>query len=173
MKDNLTEERAVARSMALLSTLSTAVDVIRAMRERRLGRDPSEQQDSDVVLLSLASELELLAEHVMALRASLVAREGEARGRVILVRHMNDLILIGNLSRGLHRVHQLLMSLYPDVTEDVIEEARRLHSESGALVEDRSDAVDTAVRFADDVSMLLAMIRRETRLSRSEDRRTE
>ncbi len=145
--------------MALLSTFATAVDLIRASHARRLGRDPSEQQSSDVVFSSLTDELCELEDHLIALRASLAAAEREALNRVALVRHMSDLILLGGVSRSLHAIHQHLMSLYPGVSENLVEDARRLHTACGELIEHDDGLAAKIVAFIEDCTDFVAEIR--------------
>lgn len=145
--------------MALLSTLSTAVDLVGAMRERRLGRDPSEQQAREIVIPSLADGVRELDDHLIALRASLVAAERESSERVVFVRHMNDLILLGGLSRDLHGMHQRLMSLYPDVSENLVEDARRLHRACSELIDTDVTAQDRLGGFIEDTAEFLAATR--------------
>ena len=149
--------------MALLSTLSTAIDLVGAMRERRRGRDPSEQQSSEIALPSLAEGLRSLEHHIIALRTSIVAAENETNERVVLVRQMNDLILLSGVSRGMHGVHQHLMSLYPGVGEDLVEKARHLHRSCGGFLESEEPAVGNIIDFIDETVEFVAMTRSAVR----------
>ncbi len=133
--------------MALLSTLTTALDLLSAMRERRLGVDPSEQQSPDVVLPSLSEGVRRVEHNIIALRASLVAAERESCEQVTIARHMNDLIMLAGLSRDLHGMHQRLMSLYPDVNEDLVESARRLRQACCEMIERHDLEPDRIVTF--------------------------
>lgn len=145
--------------MALLSTLSTAVDLAGAMRERRLGRDPSEQQSPEIVLPSLAEGLRSLEYHIISLRTSIVAAQEESSVRVVLVRQMNDLILLGGVSRALHGMHQQLMSLYPGVGEDMVEKARHLHRSCGELIECEETEARNIIDFIEETVEFVAMTR--------------
>lgn len=157
----------MAGSMALLSTLSTAVDLVVARRERQLGRDPSEEQSPDVVIPSLLEGLVGLEDHVMALRASIVAGEREDRKGVELVRRLNDLILYSGAYRDLHAIHQRLMSLYPRVGEDLVEGTRRLHRTCESLIECEEARPVDVLTFLDKCSILIAEIRAATPQNRA------
>ena len=145
--------------MALLSTLSTAAGVISAMRERRMGRDPADQQAPEVVLPSLAGEIRELEDYLIALRTGLVAAEREAEGRVALVRTLSDLMLLGGFARNLHVVHQHLMSLYPAVDEDLVEDARLLHATCGRLIENSDPSHERMAAFIEKADDFLAVVR--------------
>lgn len=146
--------------MALLSTLSTAAGIVSAMRERRLGRDPADQQAPEVVLPSLAGEMRELTNYLVALRTSLVAAEREAEGRVALIRTLSDLILLGGFARNLHVVHQHLMSLYPAVEEDLVEAARYLHAACVRLTEHSDPSHERLAAFIEEADDFLAVLRK-------------
>lgn len=142
---------AVLQTMTLLSTLSTAVEVGHALRERRAGRDPSAQEDEGVVrpfLWTSAGELERL---LMQLQASLTHRRHHEEGtHAALVRRFDDLMLLHRLGVLLGVVHQRLLSLYPEVGEALVEEARALHGTCEAVSEGASS------RFAERAGRLVA-----------------
>ena len=146
--------------MALLSTLSTAAGVISAMRERRLGRDPADQQAQEVVLPSLAAEIRQLEDYLIALRTSLVAAEREEEGRIALIRTLSDLMLLGGFARNLHVVHQHLMSLYPAVDVTLVEAARVLHASCGRLIEDSDPSHERMGAFVEEADDFIASVRR-------------
>lgn len=123
-------ESAQLRAFALLATLRTANDVRHALAERRAGRDPSEQEDAPGVRAYLGAVLPELRGLVSRLRLSLVVVPDE---RVALVRAFEDRMMLQNLARDLHVVHQRLLSLYPDVPEDLVELARRQQVEAERL----------------------------------------
>jgi hypothetical protein len=108
-------------SMMLLSVLSTAADVGGAIDRRRAGQDPRAQEGSIYVRSYLSDAVDRLDKGFIGLFIQQVGRfEHEA------VRHMDQLLLIRRLTRELHLVHQRLLSLYPRVSEEVIEEVRIL-----------------------------------------------
>ena len=53
-----------------------------------------------------------------------------------VVRHFDLLMKLRRTERLLHDMHQRLLSLYPDVSEEVVEEARIVRGETGELVND-------------------------------------
>lgn len=164
MFDNAAEERAVARSMSLLTTLSSALEVAGAMRERRAGRDPSEQQATELVLPFLEEDAGEIEARLIAIRTSHVADEQDvALGRVALVRRMNNLLLLSGVARGLHLMHQRLMSVYPAVSEDLVEGARRLGSASGELVDLANDSLSEILEFVQEVEAFLVRFRTEVK----------
>lgn len=134
--------------MLLLSTLSAAAEVWSTVEERRAGRDPSSQEDASVVEPFLRGASRELQEMTMRLRASLVyalSHEEEPEARMAAVRRFNDLMTLQRVGRVLHMVHQRLLSLYPAVTERLVEEARVLERRCEALLEvDQPDLEDEA-----------------------------
>jgi len=164
MPDNAAEERAVVRSMSLLSTLSSALEVANAIRERREGRDPSDQQTTELVLPRLEENADELEARLGAIRTSLIAGErDDTRGGVALVRHMNLLLLLASVARGLHLIHQRLMSLYPAVTEDLVEDARHLSRISSELLDREKDVFVAALPFVQEVEAFLVDFRTEVK----------
>ncbi len=136
-QDDSRAEAAVWQAMALFSTLATAADVSHALRERRAGRDPSGQEAETVVrpyLSRAAAELQVLLMQLQAgrLQAERAAEEGYVAA---LVRRYHELMALRRAERKLHVVHQRLLSLYPAVDEALLEEARRLHRQTGALLD--------------------------------------
>ena len=138
LQNDARAEAAVWQAMVLFSTLSTATEVWQAARERRAGRDPSAQEEAVVVrpyLRRAAGELQAL---LMQLQAGLVQAERmEEEGTVaVLVRRYHDLMALHRVAEHLKIIHQRLLSLYPAVTEALVEEARLLYGESSALLAD-------------------------------------
>ncbi|PSQ76442.1 MAG: hypothetical protein BRD37_07045 [Bacteroidetes bacterium QH_8_67_23] len=143
--------------MALLATLQTATTVWEGVRERREGRDPAAQEaagDARAYLDDAAGELtrlhmQLLMAKVQADRAS----EGNTADRpsddgsddepappvssasrlTAAVRRFDLLMKLRRTDRLLHGAHQRLMSLYPDVSEELVEEARQCRRELSDL----------------------------------------
>lgn len=129
------------QAVALFSTLATAADVSRAMRERRAGRDPSAQEADAVVRPYLRRAAGDLQARLMQLQASrLQADRADEEGYVAaLVRRYHELMALRRVERQLHVVHQRLLSLYPAVTETLVEDVRLLHRQSGALLAGEED----------------------------------
>lgn len=122
-------ESAVLGSMVLLATLSTVAEVWHAVRERRAGRDPSEQESPAVALPSLRAARRELGERALRLQASLACTPAEAEAHLPrLVRRFDDLMTLRRVGRLLQRIHQCLLSLYPGVSEDLVEEVRYLEA---------------------------------------------
>jgi len=164
MPDNAAEERAVARSISLLSTLSSALEVAVAIRERREGRDPSDQQTADLVLPRLEEDAGEVEARLVAICTSLIAGGGDdTTGGVALVRHMNILLLLAGVARGLHLMHQRMMSLYPAVTEDLVEDARRLGGVSSEIVDRERDMFVATLPFVQEVEAFLVRFRTEVK----------
>ncbi len=143
--DDARAEAAVWQAMVLFSTLSTATTVWHAARERRAGHDPSTQEASAFVqayLRRAAGELQAL---LMQLQAALIqAEHAEDEGYIAaLVRRYHDLMALRRVSHHLKLIHQRLLSLYPGVTEALVEEARLLRDESSALLGAEDDAFAT------------------------------
>ena len=141
-QDDDPAEAAVWQAMVLFSTLSTATEVWHAVRERRAGRDPSAQEEAVVVrpyLRRAAGELQAL---LMQLQAGLIqAERADEEGHIAaLVRRYHDLMALHRVAQHLKVIHQRLLSLYPAVTEALVEEARLLYGQSSVLPADE-DAV--------------------------------
>ncbi len=133
-------EGAMLQTMALLSTLSTAAGVRRAMRERRAGRDPSGQEEARVARPSLYVARDELLGLLMRLQAGLVhSLHGDERHTAVLVRRFDELITLGRAALLLQEIHQRLLSLYPEVSEMIVEEVRALQTHC-RRVEEAEDA---------------------------------
>lgn len=128
--DNGRFESAVLETMLLLSTLSTAADVRYGVHERRAGRDPSAQEDPEVARSYLTRDAIELDEMLMRLRSGLIyARYATEDGHTILVRRFDMLLVVHRIDRILQSIHQRLLSLYPDVSAELLEEVREVHSD--------------------------------------------
>lgn len=113
--------------MTLLSTLSAAAEVRQASLERRAGHDPSTQEAAGFVRHYLLQALPELEELLMRLRlVQAYVRYREEAQPVALLRRFDALMTLRRTTRLLEVVHQRLLSLYPDVAEDLVEEARSL-----------------------------------------------
>lgn len=130
------DEAAVLQSMTLLATLSTAAEVHEDMAERRAGRDPSAQEPQQVVVPYLhvaARELQTLLMQLLLSHAR--ARHASDRPLAGLVRHFDERMKWRRVVRLLQGMHQRLMSLYPDVSEALVEDARQVHRDAEMLLD--------------------------------------
>lgn len=131
-------------SMMLLSVLSTAADVRDGIERRRTGRDPTAQEEAAYVRAYLSEAADRLDEGFIRLLIHQVcAPQRDA------VRHMDQLLLVQRLGRELHLVHQRLLSLYPYVSEGLVEEVRLLERQCDNFSEVSSDS------SADDIPELV------------------
>ena len=78
---------------------------------------------------------------IFRLRANLLScSDGRNYYVIRLVRRFDNLLILQRISRRLHLVHQRLLSLYPEVDADLIEEARILGNKSIEVVETESES---------------------------------
>jgi len=117
-------------AMSLVATLRTAAEVCRSIALRKAGEDPSEQEPAHPTRIRLQAARADLRAVVNRLRVSLAVPHPE---ETALVRAFEDRMLIARAARDLHLVHQRLLSLYPDVEEDMVERARRIQAEAARL----------------------------------------
>ncbi|PSQ89433.1 MAG: hypothetical protein BRD45_03210 [Bacteroidetes bacterium QS_8_64_10] len=105
--------------------------------------------------LRTAAETRHVAELVVrlrTLRAYATHRPGEAAD-VRSVRHFDALTTLARVRRLLHRIHQRLMSLYPDVSGALVERARLLHKRARSIQNEDAnvppDFLDDALQLTD------------------------
>jgi hypothetical protein len=128
---------ALLESMTLLATLSTAADVHDAIAERRAGRDPSAQEPTPRAEAALKTAGDDLMDLLMQMMFGRVHLEHRAEAESAeVVRHFDLLMKLRRAGRLVHAMHQRLLSLYPDVSEELAEEARQVHDEIQTLVDD-------------------------------------
>ncbi len=120
------EENALVRSLVLMSTMSTAADVVSGMAERRRGLDPTTEESPDIARPYLRAAADDLDDHLVALRAGRALRGAESSPTLPLARSINEVLLLNRLTRLFHGIHQRLLSLYPSVPEELVEQARIL-----------------------------------------------
>ena len=126
--------------MTLLATLSTAEEVREAVDERRAGRDPSAQAPSGLATARLHEARESLLELLMQLVLSRVPFEQNEEGQLAhAVRHFDLLMKLRRAERLVKAMHQDLLSLYPEVSESLVEEARHVHREIRALIDTQAE----------------------------------
>ena len=129
------ESAAVLQSMSLLATLSTAEEVRTSMAERRAGRDPSAQAPPDLATARLHDAGETLMDLLMQLVLGQVPERDDEEDLAHAVRHFDLLMKLRRAERLVTTMHQHLLSLYPDVSEELVEEARHVHGELESLLD--------------------------------------
>jgi phosphate uptake regulator len=114
--------------MTLLATLSTAASVRESVAERRAGRDPSAQEPADRAATRLRNAGRSLMDLLMQMALSRVPLEQQDAEQLShAVRHFDLLLKLRRAERLTQAMHQHLLSLYPDVSEALVEEARKTH----------------------------------------------
>lgn len=138
--DNAQHEAAVLRSMVLLATFATASQVWKKIAARRAGQDPSGQEPAAVVRPRLAEAGREVDALILQLRRSwlYIAHQPEER-LPALVRRFELLMMLNRLAGRLHLIHQWLLSLYPEVSEALVEAVRGLRDRAAALQEMGAD----------------------------------
>lgn len=150
------------QSFTLLATATTAARVVRAIHDRRLGSDPSDETPPQQARLALAADSRALKETLYPLFVTLAAdrRRDEGPDVVRMTRQFDRLQRLSDAVMLLHRVHQHLMSLFPHVPEQIVEEARILHLDAYSMLQEEGDGprsdllpvVERALVFADHVA---------------------
>ena len=128
MRDH-THPATAFHAMALVATARAALGTARQIAGRRAGRDPSEQEPPAPVRADLAALRAALAEQTVRLRLRAVVGLPETPAAA-LAQQFEDRLLLDDVARTVRRAHQKLLSLYPDVPEEVVEEARLLGAEA-------------------------------------------
>ncbi|MFB6099268.1 MAG: hypothetical protein ABEK84_09205 [Salinibacter sp.] len=124
------DSAAVLESMTLLATLSTAATVRESVAKRRAGLDPSAQAAAGQAAARLRSAGRTLMDLLMQIAMSRVPlADGEEGPLPNAVRHFDLLLKLRRAERLTQAMHQHLLSLYPDVSEALVEEARTTHDE--------------------------------------------
>ena len=136
------ESAAVLQSMTLLATLSTAEEVRESMAERRAGRDPSAQAPPDLATPRLHDAGDTLMDLLMQLVLGQVPQLDDEDDLAHAVRHFDLLMKLRRAERLVNTMHQHLLSLYPDVSESLVEEARHVHGDLDALLDEEADSRD-------------------------------
>lgn len=142
LPDDPRAEAAVWQAMVLFSTLSTATTVWNAHRERRAGRDPSAQEAAPFVRYYLRRAAGTLQAAFMQFQASRLAAEDETVHLAAFIRRFDLLMALRRLTEQLKTIHQRLLSLYPEVPEDLAETARRLYTEGSDLLDADDEVFD-------------------------------
>lgn len=160
MRDH-THPATAFHAVALAAAARAAVNATRAVSDRLSGRDPSEQEPEGPVRADLRALRQALSERVVRLRLRVVAGAPEAEAAA-LAQAFGDRLLLDDTGALLRRSHQKLLSLYPAVDGEVVEEARVLAAEAArravADAYDRDLAAFTAsvAQWADRLGDVLA-----------------
>jgi len=129
------DSAAVLQSMTLLATLSTAEEVRESMAERRTGRDPSAQAPPDLAAARLHGAGDTLMDLLMQLMLGQVPNRDDDKTLAHAVRHFDFLMKLRRTERLVATMHQHLLSLYPEVSEALVEEARHVRNELETLAD--------------------------------------
>ena len=129
-------ESALFGIMTLLATLSAATEVKYRIEERKAGRDASTQEDEEFATSFLFEAEDELRTSLVNLRAGFILYEYDAEDAVSTsIRRFSDLSQIQSMCGHLQRMHQRMLSLYPNIPEDLVEEARKLIASCESLIE--------------------------------------
>lgn len=151
------DSAAVLESMTLLATLSTAAEVSESMAARHAGRDPSAQAPVERAVTRLRTARSTLLDLLMQLALGRVPLEQEEDALPRAVRHFDLLMKLRRVERITQEMHQHLLSLYPDVSEALVEEARITRNEVAHFLDTApsdpegphlADVLERAINFA-------------------------
>ncbi|MEM1117181.1 MAG: hypothetical protein AAGJ11_11790 [Bacteroidota bacterium] len=116
-------------AVALVAAARAAVNAARAVDDRRMGRDASEQEPEAPVRIDLTRLGDRVSEFVVRLRLRVVAGAPDAEAAA-LAQAFEDRLLLDDAAQTLGRAHQKLMSLYPAVEDALVEDTRVLAAEA-------------------------------------------
>lgn len=128
MRDH-THSAPAFHAMALVAAARAAVGAARSIADRRAGRDASEQEDERLARADLHIIASSIAELTVRLRLRVVTGTPETEAAE-LAQAFEDRLLLDDLGRRLRLAHQKQLSLYPEVSETLIETTRQLASEA-------------------------------------------
>ena len=131
-------------ALVLAATARTATAAARAVADRRAGRDASAQE----ALRDAAADLQVLRDDLTGAAVQLRLRaatpppaDPEAQAFQAFETH----VLLADVARALGTAHQKLLSLYPLVSADLVEDTRLLARDAAHA--DPSSAGDIAARL--------------------------
>lgn len=128
-------------ALALVAAARTAAHASRHIADRRAGHDASDQQtDRDATSL-LSDAVRSLAVSLVRLRVRGAAAE-PADPTAALVQAFEGRLVLDDVARAARLAHQALLSLYPAVDAETVEQARRLALDAEACA--TSDAPEAA-----------------------------
>lgn len=129
-------ESALFGIMTLLASLSAATEVKYRIEERKAGRDASSQEDEEFATSFLLEAEDELRTSLVNLRAGFILYEYDSEDAVSTsIRRFSDLSQLQSMCSHLQRMHQRMLSLYPNISEDLVEEARKLIASCESLLE--------------------------------------
>lgn len=140
MRDH-THSAPAFHAMALVAAARAAVGATRRIADRRAGRDASEQEDEQLVRADLRVLHGSVAELTVRLRLRVVTGTPETEA-AMLAQAFEDRLLLDDIGQRLRLAHQKLLSLYPEVSEALIETTRQLAAEALELA--TADGYETA-----------------------------
>jgi D-alanine-D-alanine ligase len=138
----------------------TAAEVRHKINQRRSGHDPSSLEASPAVRSYLSGSLPELRELMMRLRIMLaVDGEDDPDAVETLIRQGDRLMLVNRIRIMMHTVHQRLMSLYPEVSDEAVETARRLADSFRAFLDPEQEdaAADLDAGVEDGLLFLICL----------------
>ena len=153
-------ESALFRIMTLLATLSAATEVKFRIEERKAGRDASEQEDEEFALSYLIEAEDELRTALVNVRAGFVLDDASADPIAKSVRRFSELSRIRSMCSLLQLMHQRMLSIYPQISEELVEEARQLIIACEALLELEDEKgvppfVQRALLFCDELAEVI------------------
>lgn len=98
------------------------------MSLRRAGVDPSAQEDHRVARARVVDAARDLVDTAIRARLHLILDDEGEGSEAAVIRRFEVLMLARKAAESIRMLHQGLLSLYPEVDEDVIEETRLLQS---------------------------------------------
>lgn len=119
-------EQLLVGPLVWISTLHAAAEVVAGRAQRQRGIDPSEQESEDQVRVQLRPalrELEEMAFRLSALRSDISDSFDPMSAAVA---RFDSLLVVSRCAQVLEDVHRRLLSLYPVIDEDVVEQTREL-----------------------------------------------
>jgi len=163
LKQEENQEAALLQTVAMLSTLLTALEVRFRTSERRAGRDPSDQEEPLVAKAYLGEGVADLEDLLMQLSTSAAITANHDEDYIVAaVRRFDDLMMLNQAGVLLQSIHQRLLSLYPAVREALVEEARLLQHVQREVSDSGEEVYrDRLVRFVERGLALTNSIHRE------------
>lgn len=131
MRDH-THSAPAFHAMALVAAARAALGAARSIVDRREGRDASEQEDERLARADLHGLHDSVRELTVRLRLRVVTGTPETEAAE-LAQAFEDRLLLDDLARRLRLAHQKLLSLYPEVTETLVETTRQLAADAARL----------------------------------------
>ena len=131
MRDH-THPATAFHAMALVAAARAALGAARGITDRRAGRDASEQEDEALARADLRALASSVAELNVRLRLRVVAGTPGSEAAE-LAQAFEDRLLLDELAARLRLGHQKLLSLYPDVSEAIVETTRQLAADATRL----------------------------------------